>query len=139
MSNHVHTLTPRARLRHTVIAYLTAASALFVVVALGSGCDTSSCHEGDCHVDDAGLGTDAPSLSPSEDHCRCLLLTCHEPFHAKYGEADADALAACVTETDALAASGTGDTLACRHTACEAAMSDATQCDAALGNAAPCM
>ncbi len=110
--------------------------------------DAAHHHEGDAghhHAGDAGhehppVPDGGASADPDVNaYCLCMLAACHDPFHDRWGVSDEDALAGCAAEAGALArgAAGdnTGDTLACRITACEAADLDGDEatCPSALG------
>lgn len=75
--------------------------------------------------------------SPIFDYCNCVLSSCHDEFHLKWGEDDAEAIAQCRTEALALpgAASDGGprDTIDCRLSACNRSGTDRTACESALG------
>ena len=78
------------------------------------------------------------------NYCFCLLAICHDPFHARWGELDEDALAACDVEARSwsLGAAGarSGDSLHCRYQLCDDAdqLGDPSLCDGALGGS-PCV
>ena len=127
---------------------------LVALAALGSGCgdDGSSADTGtvDTGVSDTG-SPDASDASPdtlspdagaaARSLCNCLLITCHDDFHAEYGPTDEVAIPACEMDATSLASAGmavtTGDFIECRAAFCEMAATDETMCAAALGGA-PC-
>lgn len=102
-----------------------------------SGSDIDSGHDEDAGHDAAvdGAGSESAAL------CNCLLINCHDPFHAQYGVADDVAIAACVMDADGLPHAEmpvtSGNFIECRAAACEAAVMDDTRCAAALGGP-PC-
>lgn len=84
---------------------------------------------------DAHVEPDAWRLSPALAYCGCMLRSCHDDIHARWGVSDEEAIAACELEASALAEAA----LMCRQTSCEEAVGeDPTACAAALGGA-PCM
>ncbi len=100
-------------------------------------------HEADGGHEVPDVGGDHPE--DSVEHCECLLINCHDPFHELYGVDDAEAIAACLVATNPLPRAGapaeTGDSVECRQHHCEAAlemMGDAELCAAALGTNAVC-
>ena len=101
-------------------------------------------HEGDTdhhQVDLGGVDLGEVTITPAaEEYCECLLITCHDPFHDKYGADDAEAIAACQREAAGFPVAGTeqmsGDSIECRQYHCDNATGDST-CENALG--AACM
>ncbi len=86
---------------------------------------------------DHGIETSADD--PAVIYCSCVLANCHDPYHAKWGDDEMVAQAACLMEADALPKNG-GDTemgnfIECRQHFCELAAADADQCANALGDA----
>ncbi len=104
------------------------------------------CTEGstdpDCQIGQEDLDaahSDLPETSdeftPEEDlYCRCMLFSCHDPFHDTWGVEDVDAFEACLIEISSVPLAGqetsTGNFQECRLKACQSATPD---CDAALG------
>lgn len=85
--------------------------------------------------DDAGVE------SPVYGYCNCMLVHCHDDFHATFGDADADAIAGCRIEALAVPSVGEpavdGHSLECRLHYCQLADRAAGACEAALGGS-PC-
>ncbi|MCB9540318.1 MAG: hypothetical protein H6704_29230 [Myxococcales bacterium] len=102
--------------------------------------DAGHHHEGDGGHEHPPVPDGGASADPAVNaYCLCMLAACHDPFHDRWGVSDEDALAGCAAEAGALApgteGDATGDTLACRITACDAAdlNGDQATCPAALG------
>ncbi len=99
-------------------------------------------HDGDAgehgHGDAGEVTLDGGVSDEATAYCNCVFLSCHDDYHAKWGEDELESRAACLTEADALApgaeGSEMGDNLSCRQHFCDAAPTD---CAAALGGA-PC-
>ena len=124
-----------------------------VVMLLGCPADDDGT-AGETHADH-GTGTadsgtaehGSESASSSETgvdgavaaYCACVLENCHEPYHAKWGEDEIMAQAACLAEAGALPQNGApiemGNFLECRQHFCDAAMADPSVCTNALGDA----
>lgn len=109
----------------TPFSTLTAATALVLLFG-AQGCDEDCLAHGGCEhapADDVILDTVDVS-DDAEALCQCLLLVCHDAFHATYGATDEEAIPACQTDARTLASSA----IECRASAC-----NASDCDAALG------
>jgi len=119
--------------------------ALAVLAVAGCSDDTGGDDAGvdDTGVDDAGGDDASGDAGPTEAQvlCGCLLVSCHDPFHAQYGVDDGVAIAACEAEAGALPRAEmpvmSGNFLECRAGFCEGAAMDDTMCAAALGGT-PC-
>ncbi len=109
----------------------------------------AACSSDDSAATDGGGTADAAAdaagdggLTPPQELCNCLLINCHEPYHAQYGEGDEVAIPACEADAESLPTAGmdtmSGNFLECRQAFCDLAATDATNCPAALGGA-PCM
>ena len=101
----------------------------------GSGDEHGASEETSDH--DHSVDTDADD--PAVIYCSCVFANCHEAYHAKWGEDEMVAEAACLMEADALPMNGSdvdmGNFIECRMHFCDlAAAGDDTQCAAALGD-----
>ena len=110
--------------------------AVFVPLA---GCEEEHCH-GECTHEDAGSTPGDAGIDPVAEYCNCMLVNCHDPFHDRWGETDMEAIANCAAEAGALPraepTAEAGNSLECRMTHCQRAMTNAaTECPAALGDA----
>jgi hypothetical protein len=118
------------------------------LAAAPSACgDTSQCHDVGCVEATAASATTgagaAGGASLAQQYCDCMLLSCHDAYHASFGP-DSDEPAAranCLAEAEALPAAGMpieeGNFVECRIHFCEAGQSDESVCPSAVG-AAPC-
>lgn len=75
------------------------------------------------------------AFTPEADlYCRCMLFSCHDPFHDTWGLDDVEAFDSCLLEISAVPVNGeptlTGDFQECRLHFCQQGVPD---CDAALG------
>jgi hypothetical protein len=102
-----------------------------------------------CAAQDPSLpkATPAPTSTPAPDemtspysiygYCNCLIVNCHDPAHAKWGESDAAVLAGCRAEAIGLPSVGTptqtGNSLECRAGFCELGKLQPDACSAAMG------
>jgi hypothetical protein len=114
------------------------------LLLVAAACTGDDGHAGDAGHDDGGhedAATDGGS-GEAQELCNCLLVTCHDAFHARYGETDEEAIPACEADAESLPHAGmpvmSGNFIECRAASCEAAATDETMCAAALGGA-PCM
>ncbi|MFO0635036.1 MAG: hypothetical protein U0168_19505 [Nannocystaceae bacterium] len=82
---------------------------------------------------------DSDADDPAVAYCSCVFANCHEPYHAKWGEDEMAAEAACLAEAGALPSNGgpteMGNFIECRQHFCDAAAADPTVCTNALGDA----
>lgn len=92
---------------------------------------------GDGGSGDGGGG--GPVSNPAADYCDCMLLSCHDQYHATYGP-DTDEVAArqtCLEQAAALPVAGmavdAGNFVECRLHHCEAGKTDVTACPASVG------
>ncbi len=71
-------------------------------------------------------------------YCACMLVNCHDGFHAKYGDGDDVATPACQADAATLPSVGmdamSGDSIECRMHFCDEAAMDEAACAAALGD-----
>jgi hypothetical protein len=95
---------------------------------------------GHSHETEAGHDETAAADSggdPVSAYCSCLLVNCHDPFHATYGEGDDVAVPACNAAAAAFPSVGmdamSGDSLECRQHFCDEAATDEAACAAAMG------
>jgi hypothetical protein len=76
--------------------------------------------------------------SPVFAYCNCMLLSCHDAFHERWGESDDKAIAGCRAEALTLPASGSdateGNFIECRLAHCQMATVSENACAAALGS-----
>ena len=88
-------------------------------------------------TDDHSVDTSADD--PAVAYCMCVFSNCHELYHAKWGEDEMAAEAACLMEADALPMNGSdidmGNFIECRMHFCELAAGDESLCVNALGDA----
>jgi len=80
---------------------------------------------------------DAGPESPIRAYCSCMLLSCHEAYHARWGDTDEKAAAGCRVDALALPVAGEdvveGDYIECRLHYCEGADQAPDACTAAMG------
>ncbi|MGE0324138.1 MAG: hypothetical protein AB7K71_40130 [Polyangiaceae bacterium] len=135
-----------------LISLLCLNSALFtsVLTACGSGDTCSQCDGGSGGMGNGGSAGDASggsagaSTGGSGDasanvvaYCDCMLNSCHDEYHATWGEDHIVAEAQCHAEAGMVPENGSatesGDFIECRLAACQRAGQDANACAAALG------
>lgn len=126
-------------------ALIVIAGALLLVLASCS--DATNCHSDECapattSASSGGAsGAGGSAGSPlATQYCDCMLLACHDAYHAKYGP-ETDEKAArekCFADAEAVPVNGevtdTGDFIECRIHHCEAAKTDETSCPSSVGN-----
>jgi hypothetical protein len=75
--------------------------------------------------------------SPVFAYCNCMLLSCHDEFHDRWGEGDDEAIAGCRTEALTVPVAGSdvsrGDFIECRLAQCSMATVSEDACAAAVG------
>jgi hypothetical protein len=90
----------------------------------------------------AEAGSPAADAGPPDAqdiaYCDCMLVTCHDTYHATWGPDEEQARAGCLRTAAALPRAGApapqGDFLECRRQYCAAAEDDESACAAAAGN-----
>ena len=129
---------------------MSSAAALLMVAC---GDETAACHTEDCGVTGAGAASSSTTTSGSggqgatalaRAYCACMLDSCHDSYHAKFGP-DSDepaAEAACLAEASTLPEAGmdvdAGNFVECRIHFCEIGKTDESVCPHAVGEGA-CM
>jgi hypothetical protein len=82
-------------------------------------------------------GGDPP---PVADYCACMLVNCHDQYHATWGEDHEAAEAACTAAAEAVPSVGMpatdGDSLECRYHYCQLGHDDPGACESAIGGGA---
>lgn len=80
--------------------------------------------------------------SPVADYCECMLVHCHDQYHATWGEEHPMSELNCTADAEKLPTVGmptmTGNSLECRLSHCQLAPDDASLCEAAIGGP-PCV
>ena len=109
--------------------------------AAGSTGHSHASDSGHAHETTAATGADSSGDGGGDaatSYCACMLVNCHDPFHAKYGEGDDVATPACMADAATFPSVGmdamSGDSIECRMHFCEEAAMDETACAAALGD-----
>lgn len=105
-----------------------------------SGCVSPEGGNGSHHEGVTGGGGAAEAGEfTAENYCTCMLVSCHDKFHSKWGEADGDAAAACIANANAVPKRGmeteTGNFLECRMHFCGIGDENDTACEKAAGEA----
>lgn len=118
-------MSQRPETRSLIAALLLA----LLAAPLAAACDTD-CHDCGPHSPQDTTTLDASSDGDIDDGaaalCQCLLLVCHDEFHAAYGPTDEEAIPNCRASAGSLERSA----LECRQEAC-----NQVSCEAALGGA----
>ncbi len=94
---------------------------------------TSTGHDSHTSADSTGdphMTTDDPQ-NPVEEYCGCMLVQCHDEFHARWGDEHRESIALCEAEAEA---AGAG--IECRISYCTEAAGDVEACASALGEGA---
>lgn len=113
-----------------------------LALAAGVGCGSSTCHDDGCDSHNTGGAAGAAGSSGAtlaEQYCDCLLLSCHDDYHAKYGpETDEPAArAACLSEAASVPVNGSattsGNFIECRLHHCQAGKTDPASCASSVG------
>jgi hypothetical protein len=89
-------------------------------------------------TDEAPGNTSAGGTSSIFDYCNCMLFNCHDPSHAKWGQADEQLIAGCRAEAINVPQHGaptlSGNFLECRMAFCQQARDNPDACVAAFGD-----
>lgn len=100
-----------------------------------SGCDTTAT----ATTGTGAMGGGGSARSLAQTYCDCMLVSCHDAYHATYGP-DTDEPAArdaCLATAGAWPEAGTrvemGDFVECRIHFCELGMNDPSVCQNAVG------
>lgn len=82
--------------------------------------------------------SEPPTPTPEEAYCTCVFATCHEHYHARWGEDEVASAAACRAEAAEILAEVDGpQTLECRTQVCVTApLDDPDDCPIAVGDVA---
>lgn len=79
--------------------------------------------------------------SPADEYCECMLVNCHDLYHATWGEDHRASEAMCAAYAASVPSVGvpatSGDSIECRLHFCTLGLDDPSACDSALGGA-PC-
>lgn len=97
------------------------------------------------HDTHATHATDEPETTggatPVDEYCACMLESCHDLYHATWGEEHRASEAMCAAYAESVPSVGmpamSGDSLECRLHFCSLGHDDPSACDSAMG-AAPC-
>ncbi len=138
-----------AEMRHAVVALVSLACAV-TLVACGS---SDNCHEDGCESGTGGVGGGTGGAAGAgtggaaggggqtlaEQYCGCMLLSCHDQYHQKFGPESDEVAAreACLAEAGALPVNGSdvdsGNFIECRLHFCTAGKTDPSVCDNTIG------
>lgn len=98
-------------------------------------------HEHETHATHAEETGTTGAATPVDVYCECMLLNCHDQYHALWGEDHVESEAMCQAAAGAVPSVGmdamSGDSIECRTHFCSVGHDDAAACESALGGA-PC-
>ena len=130
-------MTHSVRPRHLFVLLLCTLVAVEV-----SGC-AADCHDGECIEPTSGGPSSSSGGEVSAlalEYCDCMLLSCHDAYHASFGP-DTDEEAArnnCIAEAETVAVADSdvtqGDFIECRIHHCEVGKTDEMSCPSSVGD-----